>query len=113
MLFPSTPKDLYFFKAKIESGRLYKSFLSKAKIFKFFSLPIEFGNLNNSLFFNFSSSKFEKARLQYTRIGLPVYDLVKLFEVENMKGIKNVEMKIIEWITSEFKAVDDLIKSYS
>ena len=57
--------------------------------------------------------EFEKARLQYTRIGLPVYDLQKLFDVENEAGPKYVKMKIIEWITSEFKAVGDLIKSYS
>ena len=57
--------------------------------------------------------EFEKARLQYTRIGLPVYDLQKLFGAENKTGLKYVEIKIIEWITSEFKAVDDLIKSYS
>ena len=56
---------------------------------------------------------FEKARLQYTRIGMPFYDLKKLFEVEKKKKCRYIAVRIIKWIISEFKAVGDLIKSYS
>jgi len=56
---------------------------------------------------------FEKARLQYTRIGLPFYDLKQLFAAIKEKGFWQVIVKIIKWIISEFKAVGDLIKSYN
>lgn len=55
---------------------------------------------------------FEKTRLKYTRIGLPFYDLRKLFDAIKKKGFWVIVVKIIKWIISEFKAVDDLIKSY-
>lgn len=54
---------------------------------------------------------FEKDRLQYTRIGLPFYDLKELSNTVNDEEKRHT--KIIEWITSEFKAVDDLIKDYT
>ena len=54
---------------------------------------------------------FEKDRLQYTRIGLPFYDLKELSKT--VKDEEKRHTKIIEWITSEFKAVDDLIKDYT
>jgi hypothetical protein len=50
---------------------------------------------------------FEKDRLQYTRIGLPFYDLKKLSKT--VKDEEKRHTKIIEWITCEFKAVDKLI----
>ncbi len=56
---------------------------------------------------------FEKVRLQYTRIGLPFHDLQKLFDAEKKAGFRDLVVKIIKWIISEFKAVGDLIKSYS
>ncbi len=56
---------------------------------------------------------FEKERLQYTRIGLPFHDLQKLFDAEKKAGFRHVAVKIIKWITSEFKTVGELIKSYS
>jgi len=56
---------------------------------------------------------FEKARLQYTRIGLPFHDLLTLLNTEKKTGPKLVTVKIVKRITSEFKAVADLIKSYS
>ena len=54
---------------------------------------------------------FEKERLQYTRIGLPFYDLQELSKTVSDDQL--VYDKIIAWITSEFKAVDDLIKDYT
>ena len=56
---------------------------------------------------------FEKARLQYTRIGLPFHDLKILLEAEKTTKFRYIAVKIIKWIISEFKAVGDLIKSYS
>ncbi|MHA1931429.1 MAG: hypothetical protein ACW96X_02755 [Promethearchaeota archaeon] len=55
---------------------------------------------------------FEKARLQYTRIGIPFYDLQRLFNNKKNMGFRSVVVKIIKWIISEFKAVGNLIKSY-
>jgi anaerobic ribonucleoside-triphosphate reductase len=54
---------------------------------------------------------FEKERLRYTRIGLPFSDLQELFKAVNDDQL--VYDKIIAWITSEFKAVDELIKDYT
>ncbi len=56
---------------------------------------------------------FEKARLQYTRIGFPFYDLQRLFSRTKKIGCWGIVIKIVKWIISEFKAVGDLIKSYS
>lgn len=56
---------------------------------------------------------FEKVRLQYTRIGFPFYDLKILFEADKNTKFRYVVVKIIKWIILEFKAVGDLIKSYS
>ncbi|MFX1417367.1 MAG: hypothetical protein ACFE9N_00455 [Promethearchaeota archaeon] len=51
---------------------------------------------------------FEKERLQYTRIGLPFYDLKELFtNTENDEGVIS---KIINWIIEEFYEVNKLIE---
>ena len=51
---------------------------------------------------------FEKERLQYTRIGLPVYDLELLFEA--IRDDEQRHAEIIKWMIPEFKAVRGLIK---
>jgi anaerobic ribonucleoside-triphosphate reductase len=50
---------------------------------------------------------FERERLQYTRIGLPFYDLKRLSET--IEDDEERFAKILNWITSEFKAVNKLI----
>jgi len=54
---------------------------------------------------------FEKERLQYTRIGLPFHDLQELFE--DVQDKKKIYRKILKWVVSEYKAVDELIKDRS
>ena len=54
---------------------------------------------------------FEKERLEYTRIGLPFYDLQELSKT--VQDDEKMYKKIITWITSEFKAVDELITDLS
>ncbi|MFX1375165.1 MAG: hypothetical protein ACFFA0_05080 [Promethearchaeota archaeon] len=50
---------------------------------------------------------FEKERLQYTRIGLPFYDLQQLFK--NLRSKSQIYSKILKWVVSEYNAVEDLI----
>ena len=51
---------------------------------------------------------FETERLQYTRIGLPVYDLNKIF-FEKTES-KEVVSEIMNWVIAEYHEVDKLIK---
>ncbi len=51
---------------------------------------------------------FEKERLQYTRIGLPVYDLNNIF-LEKLES-KEVVSEVLNWVITEFREVDKLIK---
>ena len=51
---------------------------------------------------------FEKERLQYTRIGLPVYDLNKIF-AERIE-CKEIVSDIMNWVISEHQEVNKLIK---
>ena len=51
---------------------------------------------------------FEKERLQYTRIGLPFHDLQELFG--DVQDKKKIYRKILKWVVSEYRAVDELIK---
>ncbi|MFX0040775.1 MAG: hypothetical protein ACFFCY_01365 [Promethearchaeota archaeon] len=51
---------------------------------------------------------FEKERLQYTRIGLPVYDLDLIFN-EKIAS-KDVISEIMNWVITEFHEVHKLIK---
>ncbi|MFW9998912.1 MAG: hypothetical protein ACFE9Q_11390 [Candidatus Hodarchaeota archaeon] len=51
---------------------------------------------------------FEKERLQYTRIGLPFYDLKKIFTTPEQD--EDAISKIINWIIEEYYAVDKLIE---
>jgi len=50
---------------------------------------------------------FEKERLQYTRIGLPFYDLKQIFTKPD--DSENVVSKIMNWVIKEYYAVDKLI----
>ena len=50
----------------------------------------------------------EKCRLQYTRIGMPYYDLEKLFEKRG--DGRKILTKILRWVIIEFGAVKKLIK---
>jgi len=50
---------------------------------------------------------FEKERLQYTRIGLPFYDLNQTFI--KLDDSENVVSKIMNWVVEEYYAVDKLI----
>jgi len=50
---------------------------------------------------------FENERLQYTRIGLPVYDLNQIFN-ERIES-KEVVSEIMNWIITEFHEVNKLI----
>ncbi len=53
---------------------------------------------------------FEKERLQYTRIGLPFYDLKKIFiGIDNPEDCEEVVSKILNWVIEEYYAVDKLI----
>jgi hypothetical protein len=52
---------------------------------------------------------FEKERLQYTRIGLPVYDLKEILD-NNDEGNEEVISKIMNWIVWEYHAVNKLIQ---
>ncbi|MFX1388657.1 MAG: hypothetical protein ACFE9Z_01170 [Promethearchaeota archaeon] len=52
---------------------------------------------------------FEKERLQYTRIGLPVYDLNNIFTEKSES--KEVVSGIMNWVISEYHDVNKLIKS--
>jgi len=52
---------------------------------------------------------FEKERLQYTRIGLPFYDLKQIFT--NPDKSEDVVSKILNWIIEEYYAVDKLINN--
>lgn len=54
---------------------------------------------------------FEKERLEYTRIGLPYYDLQKLSK--DVQDEEQIHKKIIAWITSESEAVGELIRELS
>jgi hypothetical protein len=54
---------------------------------------------------------FEKERLQYTRIGLPFHDLQELSST--VQDEEQMHKKIIAWITSESKAVGELIRELS
>jgi hypothetical protein len=51
---------------------------------------------------------FEKERLQYTRIGLPFYDLKKV--LNNTEDGKEVISDIMTWIITEYHAVNQLIQ---
>ncbi|MFW9971995.1 MAG: hypothetical protein ACFFDF_17530 [Candidatus Odinarchaeota archaeon] len=51
---------------------------------------------------------FEKERLQYTRIGLPFRDLKEL--LNNNTDSEDIVSNILNWIISEFHAVNKLIK---
>lgn len=50
---------------------------------------------------------FEKERLQYTRIGLPFYDLKEIFT--NPDKSETAISDIINWVIEEYYAVDKLI----
>ena len=50
----------------------------------------------------------EKCRLQYTRIGMPYYDLEQLFL---KKGGRKILTKILRWVEIEYRAVKKLVKS--
>ena len=52
---------------------------------------------------------FEKERLQYTRIGLPFYDLKMIFT--NPDKNDNSISEIMNWIIEEYYAVDKLINN--
>ncbi|MFW9970846.1 MAG: hypothetical protein ACFFDF_11670 [Candidatus Odinarchaeota archaeon] len=51
---------------------------------------------------------FEKERLQYTRIGLPVFDLNQIFNKETES--KELVSEVINWIITEYHNVNKLIK---
>ncbi|MDX1797064.1 MAG: hypothetical protein R3255_00305 [Candidatus Lokiarchaeia archaeon] len=51
---------------------------------------------------------FEQERLQYTRVGLPVYDLNRIFNEQNES--KEVVSKIMNWIITEYHDLNKLIK---
>ena len=51
----------------------------------------------------------EKERLQYTRIGLPFYDLHKKFQ--NPSNSKYIVSDIINWVITEYHAVHKLKKN--
>jgi anaerobic ribonucleoside-triphosphate reductase len=51
---------------------------------------------------------FEQERLQYTRVGLPVYDLNHIF-AEQIES-KEVVSEIMNWIITEYHEVNKLIK---
>lgn len=51
---------------------------------------------------------FEKERLQYTRIGLPVYDLNKIFN--EMIESKEIVSEIMNWIITEYHGINKFIK---
>jgi anaerobic ribonucleoside-triphosphate reductase len=53
---------------------------------------------------------FETERLQYTRIGLPVYDLNKIF-LEKFES-KEVVSDIMNRVITEYHEVDKLIKKH-
>lgn len=52
--------------------------------------------------------RLEKERLQYTRVGLPLYDLEKIFN--NLDDSEKIVSKIMDWVTWEYHAVKRLIK---
>jgi anaerobic ribonucleoside-triphosphate reductase len=51
---------------------------------------------------------FEKERLQYTRIGLPIYDLTKIFTEQSEP--KDVVSEILNWVIREYHEVNKLSK---
>ena len=51
---------------------------------------------------------FEKERLQYTRIGLPIYDLNQIFNKQAES--KELVSEIMNWIITEYHNVHKLIK---
>jgi anaerobic ribonucleoside-triphosphate reductase len=51
---------------------------------------------------------FEQERLQYTRVGLPVYDLNRIFNEQNES--KEVVSMIMNWIITEYHDLNKLIK---
>ncbi len=54
---------------------------------------------------------FERERLQYTRIGLPYFDLNEIFtNTENLQNCEDVVSKILNWVIEEYYAVDKLIE---
>ncbi len=50
----------------------------------------------------------EQERLQYTRIGLPFFDLDEIFT--NTDKSKEIVSKILDWVIWEYHAVKKLIK---
>jgi anaerobic ribonucleoside-triphosphate reductase len=51
---------------------------------------------------------FEQERLQYTRVGLPVYDLNRIFNEQNES--KEIVSEIMNWIITEYHDLNKLIK---
>ena len=51
---------------------------------------------------------FEKERLQYTRIGLPLFDLNKIFYEQTES--KKVVSEIMNRLLNEFNSVNSLLK---
>lgn len=51
---------------------------------------------------------FEKERLQYTRIGVPVYDLYQIFNKQTES--KELVSEIMNWIITEYHNVNKLIQ---
>jgi anaerobic ribonucleoside-triphosphate reductase len=54
---------------------------------------------------------FEKERLQYTRIGLPVYDLNNIFTEKSAP--KEIVSEIMNWVISEYHDVNKLVKKWN
>ncbi|MFX0142436.1 MAG: hypothetical protein ACFE9C_00030 [Candidatus Hodarchaeota archaeon] len=50
---------------------------------------------------------FEKERLRYTRIGLPIYDLNRIFNEQGES--KEVISEIMNWIITEYHEVNKLL----
>jgi len=57
--------------------------------------------------FQLLSRKFEKVRLEYTRIGFPFYDLGKI--VDNGLEVEDAKELIYQHVKQEYKAVKELI----
>jgi len=78
-------------------------FLVLSKL-KFITAPLIREVVNTHLL----EMRLEQERLQYTRIGLPFYDLDEIFT--NTNKSKEIVSKIMDWVIWEYHAVKKLIK---
>ena len=100
--------DLFGIQAKFITQEVTKFIISISGDIKFITAPMIREIINVILL----QHGYEKERLQYTRIGLPYYDLENLYENNHKPIWLNIERKVSKHTKKEFynvkKLIDDL-----